>query len=174
MISYFKKTLLKYSIIFFCLSFLAGFCFKLFVIPKFVVNVTSSIPMGIYYRFGDNKSIAKNELVEFFPKGSLKSFVIENGYLREDMSFLKIVSGVAGDCYEVKDNNFYINDTYIGPVFQYDSKGHKLPQISTGKHTVSQGFVLLTTPSVRSFDSRYYGEIPISIIKNKIHPVFNY
>lgn len=169
-----KKKFFKHALIYFCLSFLLGFAFKLIIVPKVVVNVTRSIPLGFYYRYGYNESLSKGDLIEFLPQGSLKSFVIEKGYLKEDMSFLKQVSGFSGNTYEVKGSNFYINDEYIGPVFTTDRVGNALPQIAPGKHEVAEDCILVTTPAAHSFDSRYYGEIALYTVKNKIKPIFTY
>lgn len=54
--------------------------------------------------------------------------------------------------------------------FQKDSKGNELPLVREGK--ISKGKYFVTSPSVRSFDSRYWGLVDEGDIIGKAYPIF--
>lgn len=140
------------------------------LIDKITINLTPSLPRGFYLR--EYSPIELGDLVEFEPQGKLKEFSLEQKYLNnKTRSYLKMVGAVEGDTYEVKDDVFYINDIPIGKVAIFNRNGVKLPQIAEGKHVIKPGHILPISKALNSFDGRYYGEIPITSIKNKIKPI---
>jgi len=87
---------------------------------------------------------------------------------------IKHVRALPGETYSVEKGSIYINQRYIGPVYDQDNEGNRLPQI-TGTHTVKTGmFLPLSTHITRSFDGRYFGTVELVSIKGKALPVWTY
>ena len=109
------------------------------------------------------------------PSEEVKKIIKENGWGDGEQKFLKQVSGVSGDEYEVdkKHQIFLINGKYAGQVFKTDSAGKKLPQLQ-GKNKVGADELLPTGKNLRSFDGRYTGAIKISEVEAKVVPLITW
>ena len=81
-------------------------------------------------------------------KGGYMVFLRPEDKYYPNTHFLKLVYGIAGDVISIKDNNFYINDNYIG-----ESRGIAFE----GTIPDAQFFVYGTHR--RSYDSRRFGLI---------------
>ncbi len=128
---------------------------SLFYYKGFKINLTPSLPQGIYtrlppaaYNVGDIVSfpIPENDVVkvqfEKYPGRKLPKY------------FIKVVYGVAGDSVHRVDNIILINDQNL-PL---------LPNVPVSMQSciIPDGYVFVGTPHERSFDSRYYGLIHVS------------
>lgn len=145
--------------------FMIILCGKIFFEKYFTINLSSSIPAGIYLKLPLNE-IKKGDVVIFDMPEDIDKLVHERGYIIEKChSFIKIVGGLEGDEIENKDNFLYINNKKVGKISLTDTSGRRLPQIEKFKVSKNKFFPIGT--HIDSFDGRYYGEINKELIKNK-------
>ena len=139
-------------------------------IPKlFSVNMTASIPLGIYYLEEPNE-IHRGDTIVFDADDDVMNIAVERGWLKPGMHFIKYVYGISGDIYSIRNGRYIVNGKDEGPVQKYDSRSRALPSfLHDGDYIVPNGYVLVGTPVVNSFDSRYYGPVPLSRVYNKAH-----
>lgn len=143
------------------------------MMPKIIyVNVTSSLPQGIYVRV-PREEIKKGDYIVYEPSEEVKEMIIKNGWGDGKHDFLKKVGAVSGEKYTIDSETlaFKIGGKYVGQVYEKDNAGNELPKMR-GKFEVPKGYVLPVAASARSFDGRYSGAIPESEIKAKVIPVF--
>lgn len=63
-----------------------------------------------------------------------------------------------------------LNGSQVFEVFEKDTKGRSLPIIEEGK--IPKGKYFVSSPAVRSYDSRYWGLVDESEIIGKAYPIF--
>ena len=140
------------------------------IMPKIIyVNITSSLPQGIYVRV-PREEIKKGDYIVYAPSAEVKKIIIKNGWGEGKHDFLKKVGAVAGEKYSI-DSQTLASGKYVGQVYEKDNAGNELPNLR-GKFEVPQGYVLPVATNARSFDGRYSGAIPKSRIKAKVVPIF--
>ena len=132
------------------------------------VNLTDSVPRGVYVRVPKNK-IMRGDYIIYEPTEKIQKIMIANGWSKGKEKFLKIAVGISGDKYEIGEN-FIVNRKNLGRVFAKDSSGHELPKIY-GKYEVAEGEILPAGTNVKSFDGRYTGTIKESEIEAKVVPI---
>ena len=132
------------------------------------VNLTDSVPRGVYVRVPKNK-IMRGDYIVYEPTEKIQKIMVANGWSNGKEKFLKIVVGISGDKYEIGEN-FIVNGKNLGEVLAKDSEGHELPNIY-GKYKVGAGEILPAGTNVKSFDGRYTGTIKESEIEAKVVPI---
>ncbi len=173
----FKKVIIisvsVFSIVFFagCLLYQAGFR----------INLTSSLPLGIWKIDKSFTRIEKGDYVWFMATKEIADFALERGYLQENIKcenntipLLKTVYGLPGDTYSFHENEIRINDIPVKNTKRRinDSKERPMPRILNGIVRKNQLFVL--TMHTYSYDSRYYGPIPIKNVEGKARPIMTW
>ena len=142
-------------------------------LPKsYYLNLSPSVPLGVY-RLTSSVPLAVGDLVVFDPPEETHPFIYGRHWLPEGWPLIKYIGALQGDTYSQKDDSFFINNTYIGMVYDRDDEGRTLPKI-TGTHTVEPGMFLPVSPYSRSFDGRYFGTVPVNSIKGKASPFWLY
>lgn len=139
----------------------------------FYVNVSGSLPAGLYRaitvvdrRVGD--------LVVFEVPEKAKAVVYGRKMLPEGWPLIKRIAGLGGDTFCVRDGTLYVNEKYVAPVFECDSHGEPLAHVD-GCHTVgADEFLPVSTYIPHSYDGRYFGSVPLSSIKARAAPVWTF
>jgi type IV secretory pathway protease TraF len=143
--------------------FLVGWLFELNSQPKYYLNLTRSEPLGIYQLAPCNvRQLRVGDLVIMDVPRQTRQYVYGRRWLRRGWPLLKNVGAVAGDEYQVTATAIAVNDAYIGPVFMADF------QVKAGQ------FLPLSTHIRQSFDGRYFGAVPCSLIRGKALPVLTF
>jgi conjugative transfer signal peptidase TraF len=155
--------------------FLVGWLFELNSQSKYYLNLTRSEPLGIYQLAPCNvRQLRVGDLVIMDVPRQTRQYVYGRRWLRRGWPLLKNVGAVAGDEYQVTATAIAVNDAYIGPVFMADSQGRALPRLR-GRFQVKAGqFLPLSTHIRQSFDGRYFGAVPCSLIRGKALPVVTF
>ena len=142
-------------------------------LPKsYYLNISPSVPLGIY-RLTSPVNLTVGDLVVFDPPEGAHSYIYGRRWLPEGWPLIKYIGALQGGTYSLKDDSLFVNNRYIGPVYDQDDEGSTLPKI-TGTHTVEPGMFLPVSPYSRSFDGRYFGTIPVNSIKGKASPLWLY
>ena len=138
-----KKTLINLGAI-----LIVGFFLFDFAKENFRINVSESIPTGIY-RVYPIDTIKKGDCIVFETDESTREFMLKRGYIKENSkAFIKKVAGMEGD----------IIDKTIKKIYAKDSMGNPLP-LKTGKYTLKKDEFFMLGDHERSFDSSYMGII---------------
>lgn len=138
----------------------------------FYLNVTSSLPRGLYMKVS-SKKLNRGDYIIYEPSEEVKAIIVRNGWGNGKHDFLKQVGAVSGEKYSINADTltFEIEGEYIGKVFEKDNFGNELPKLR-GNFEVPQDCVLPIATSERSFDGRYSGAISKNQIKARVIPIF--
>jgi conjugative transfer signal peptidase TraF len=150
--------------------FVAAFYLSL---SNLYINISNSVPLGLYFAVGD-RAIQRGDYVIFYLPESIAEQIRGRPWFDEKTSLLKIVAGLPGDTYGVTENNYYVNYKLIGRTSPTDKQGKPLPQLPAGEHTVEAAHFLPAGTAANSFDSRYYGEVPLARVKAKVVPLLTF
>lgn len=127
-------------------------------------NPTPSLPKGIYQIVSGAPE--RNELVSFCLEGDFAELALERGYLEPGSCpsglrpLLKRLAGLPGDSV----------DPYSLPICAVDSHGRPMsPALAPG--VVPPGMALVLADHPGSFDSRYFGFVPLESLQ-RVKPVF--
>ena len=127
-------------------------------------NPTPSLPKGIYRIVPGAPE--KNELVSFCLEGEFAELALERGYLEPGSCpsglrpLLKRLAGLPGD----------FVDPPLFPIRSVDSQGRSIsPVLMPG--VVPPGMALVLADHPGSFDSRYFGFVPLDSLQ-RVEPVF--
>jgi conjugative transfer signal peptidase TraF len=157
-----------------CSAALAGL-FCLCSLAGLRINTTGSLPMGIYAV----STAATADLVEFCPPAPFSRTSVVRGYRSPgncpdgDDPLLKPVVAKAGDTVLFSGAGLEVNGILLrntAPRAQ-DRRGRPLSHYPFGAYRVSADIVwVASTYHLLSFDSRYFGPIPIRTIRNHLKP----
>ncbi|MCF0171887.1 MAG: S26 family signal peptidase [Fusobacterium varium] len=135
----------------------------------FIINVTPSLPRGIYLLL-PAKDIKKGDLVIFDIPKEIKDCGYIPSYTKV---LLKQVGALETDKVEVKDSILYISKQEYGKIYKQDNLGRNLPVVSANNLQPKRDYFLPLAPHINSFDGRYYGTIKLDKIKNKAKLILN-
>lgn len=142
------------------------------------MNLTNSIPPGLY-RVVDRPLSRDAIVLACLTKGAA-DFARVRGYVPsgscDDGSAPvgKRIAAMAGDTIDVEDRGVLVNGRLLSNSvpLERDSEGRSLPRFRVTGHVVPPEEVwLLSSHSARSYDSRYYGGVPMSRIVARIEPL---
>ena len=148
-----------------CILCLASvFAFYLFELTGLRINPTPSLPKGIYRITPGTPE--KNDLVSFCLEGEFAELALERGYLEPGSCpsglrpLLKRLTGLPGDA--VTPSSY--------PICLADSHGRSMsPALTPG--VVPPGMALVLADHPGSFDSRYFGFVPLESLQ-RVEPVY--
>jgi conjugative transfer signal peptidase TraF len=141
------------------------------------INTSPSLPMGLYRTTSDTNA----SLVEFCPAEPFGSLAIVRGYRDRGACpdgatpLLKPVVARAGDVVELSSRGIAVDGNLLSNTapLQMDTKGRPLVPWKFGRYTVQSGDVWVASSyNRRSFDSRYFGPVPVSSIRGHLLPLF--
>ena len=140
------------------------------------INTSASLPVGLYI----TSSRSEANLVEFCPAEPFASLAVLRGYrdagtCRDGATpLLKPVVAQAGDIVEVSGQGIAVNGRLLPNTSarSADTHGRPLPNWPFGQYVVAPGTVWVASSyEARSFDSRYFGPIPITSIRDRVRPL---
>ena len=146
------------------------------------VNESPSLPIGIWRVSPPGRDLRTGDVVAFCPpdtptfreargRGYLGKGLCEGGY----EPLLKPVAAIAGDRVSGTDDGISINGRLIASSksLNRDGLGRILPSPGAHDVIVAKGEVwVISSYNSLSFDSRYFGPVPISRIEGLAHPLF--
>ena len=140
------------------------------------INTSPSLPVGLYVKTSDTSS----RLIEFCPPEPYARFAILRGYREVGncpdgaAPLLKPVIAEAGDMVEVSQGGLIVNGREIPntAAVPTDTKGRPLNSWPFGRYPVRAGTLWVASSyHPRSFDSRYFGPIAKSTIRDHLRPL---
>lgn len=130
------------------------------------IEITEDVSLPYTFWLAHNKyDSAKDQYIEFTPP-------VHNEYTRGVKTLVKQVGCVAGQQLTVDhEYKYYCDGSYLGTALTTDRKGKKVdPFIFNG--IIPAGKVFATGTHVRSYDSRYFGLIDITMIERGVAPLW--
>lgn len=139
------------------------------------INATPSLPIGLYV-----KADASSKLIEFCPVGPSAWLAANRGYRSAGdcpdgaSALLKPIIAKADDVVELTAAGIFVNERFIPNTapLSMDTKHRPLEHFPYGQYVVAQEEVWVASSyNARSFDSRYYGPVPIYRIREHLKPL---
>jgi conjugative transfer signal peptidase TraF len=141
--------------------------------PHFVWNASESVPTGLYGVQPARRFIV-TDLVVAFPPDPLATFLAEGGYLPRGVPLIKRVLALPAQIVCRKDLTITVDGIEMGAARERDRRGRLLP-VWQGCRAVNQGEVfLMNWDEPASFDSRYFGALPLSAIVGRAVPLWTF
>jgi conjugative transfer signal peptidase TraF len=143
------------------------------------VNLSGSMPIGLY-RVGKGPPVKGVMVLACLPE-SVAVFARSRGYVPSGRCpgatapIGKVVLAMPGDSVEVTDNGLIVNGRPVKNTkpLAVDGAGRPIPRFPDGTYIVAGDEVWLYSPySKRSFDSRYFGPLPLASVLNRVLPLW--
>jgi conjugative transfer signal peptidase TraF len=131
--------------------------------PTLVLNLTGSIPRGLY-AVQPPKALRRGMLVMFPLPARVKEELGSRPWLLCSRPLIKPVAALPGDLYCIRTGKIFLQRLRPLPVFRSDLQGLPLPRRRGCKRVKPGNFLPLSGYSARSFDGRYFGQVPASVI----------
>jgi len=140
------------------------------------INTSPSLPIGLY----QVASGPDATLVEFCPPEPYGSMANARGYRQSGACpdggapLMKPVVARSGDVVSVSERGVAVNGRGLlnSVPLTRDTEGRPLTRWPYGTYTVQPGTIWVVSGyHPRSLDSRYFGSIPVSLIRNRLRPL---
>jgi conjugative transfer signal peptidase TraF len=142
----------------------------------------SACPPGIYRMV--NRPISRGDLVLACLPTAIARFAQARGYLARGPGcgdgiepVGKRIGALPGDTLEVTRDYIVINGRRIenSATLSRDSRGRSAPHLAWGRYTVAPDHVWLSgTNDAHSWDSRYFGPVPIGAVRARLEPLITW
>ncbi|WDK04553.1 S26 family signal peptidase [Xanthomonas campestris] len=147
-----------------------------------IANLSPSVAQGLYLLNRNVRSAERGQLVAFPPHNAAARYGFERGWMKPGSVYIKRVGAVAGDmvCVNVEVTiatpttpGNPATFTRVGAVAATDHTGMPLPRAVRGCNRVPAGHVFpIGDGLANSYDGRYYGFLPVSLIAGRITPLW--
>ena len=143
-----------------------------------ISNTDSAAPAGVYHVV--SSKFRRGDLIAGCLPIAIAQEGLARGYLRTGACagnaepVGKIVGALPGDIVEIEPGWVAVNDVRFkrSAVAAHDSAGRRLAHVAWGSHRVEAGQVwLFGFNDHRSWDSRYFGPVPLANIRGEIRPI---
>lgn len=151
--------------------------------PFMRINGTDSMPKGLYFVMTGPQAPTRGNLAVLCLPPDWTDFAADRGYLGhgecagDHSSLLKPILAVPGDSLQVTADGVWINGKPVpnSAALGKDSAGRTLMSYPFGSYAVEPGTVwVFSSHDRRSFDSRYFGPIPDSLIVGSAFPLLTF
>jgi conjugative transfer signal peptidase TraF len=138
-----------------------------------LVNVTASIPRGVYWiRLGSKPH--RGDLVALPIPRSVRGLLHERQYVPRSIDLLaKPVAASSGDHVCVQAGTLAIDGQFLAHVLGTDRHGRSLPQVALCRE-LGPDEVFLAIPQDNSFDSRHFGPIAREDLLGTLTPLVTF
>ncbi|RQW86457.1 MAG: S26 family signal peptidase [Geobacter sp.] len=147
---------------------------RLLIGPRYWLNLSESEPVGLYTRETLHQPLNRGDMVLLKCPPGYEKYLYGRKWLPTGWPLFKTVAGLPGDTFCVSEKNLTLNGKQIGPVYAVDSRGRSLP-VLRGCRTVRENHILAIATGLKtSFDGRYFGDVPVSLIIGTVRPVLTF
>lgn len=149
---------------------------------KIVINVTESIPLGLYLIDDQGSNLNRGQVVSVCLSDDQQGAIVKRlvtipyGGCKEHIGrLLKVVRGVPEDQVRWTEEGVYVNGELVpnSRPLTHNKKGIQLPQLRQSVSLRQGQYVLLGTHPY-SLDSRYLGIFDESRIEHKLKPLLTW
>jgi conjugative transfer signal peptidase TraF len=145
------------------------------------INTTTSMPRGLWSLATEDRTASKGDIVAICPpNGPMTAIARRRGYIGAGRCsnglepLLKPVVAVAGDQVTVSAAGITVNgrDLPQSAPLSLDSAGRPIDAYASGTYRVPAGMAwIVSSYNPNSFDSRYFGPVPVANIEGMATPV---
>jgi len=129
--------------------------------PVLVWNASASVPLGLY-RIQPGP-VRRGELVLIRLPPDIADLADRRGYLPKSAYLIKYVVGVGSDRVCRLGDRILVNGVFAARALRRDRSGRRMP-VWHGCRTLALDEVFLLARDPQSFDSRYFGPVPVSAV----------
>jgi conjugative transfer signal peptidase TraF len=141
--------------------------------PRFVWNVSESVPTGLY-QVQPTRHLIVTMLVVAYPPDPLASFLADRGYLPRGVPLIKRVLALPGQTVCRTGPTIVVDGIEMGVARERDHRGRALP-VWEGCHALASDEVfLMNWDEPASLDGRYFGPIPLHAIIGRAVPLWTF
>jgi conjugative transfer signal peptidase TraF len=138
---------------------------------RFIWNASASVPIGLY-RIVPAARIGVTDLAVVMPPDDLAGFLDERRYLPRGLPLIKRVLATAGTTVCRSGTDILAYGAVYGQALARDTRGRSLP-VWQGCRTLGPGEAFfMNWDSPDSFDSRYFGPLPVTTIVGRAIPLW--
>jgi conjugative transfer signal peptidase TraF len=151
---------------------LASMAFAIFgkPAPRVVYNATASAPIG-YYAVLPAFPLHPGDLVLVKPPDAARRLASEREYLPTGVPLVKRIAAVAGELVCAGADGVRVGGVVIAHALAVDARGRALPAWSGCGALGPNEVFLLMADIPASFDSRYFGPVPIGSVIGRLVPL---
>lgn len=161
------KTFFKLLIVIFGIAYIV----KLYIYNNYCINISPSIPKGIY-KLEEVKEVKRGDIVYLEIPDNAKPIIWGRNYLPKHITYLiKYIRGVPQDLVEIKNEKIYINREFKGNIQSFDKEGNKLNSYLPKEYILQKDEYILLGTDNNSYDSRYFGVIKKEKILKIAHKI---
>jgi len=143
--------------------------------PKLLFNPTPSEPRGIYRLVSHpTREYRRGMVVVFAVPPALRALVYGRRWLPDGVPLLKELKGLAGDRVCILPDHLEVNDRIVGPVYSQDRRGLPLPRVRGCFGVAAGDFFAASEHLPNSFDARYFGSLPLSVLQGEAKPLWTF
>ena len=141
------------------------------------VNLTGSIPVGIYHVVSDPSALRHGDIVLVCLPDSIAHLAHTRGYVPGGGTCAemtapvgKLVMALPGDTVVVAPVGLSVNGRSVArsKPLDHDRNGRLLPRVPLGRIVVTRDSLWLIGQSSHSFDSRYIGPVPAANVVARV------
>ncbi len=146
------------------------------------LNETPSVPTGLWRVLALDGPVKRGQIVSICPPSApVFAEAQARGYLAKGRCpgglepLLKPVAAIGGDVVQQTPEGIAVNGALVphSLVLTADSQGRPLPALASDPRVIQKDEVfLLSGMNQRSFDSRYFGPLPVSAVEGIAIPVW--
>jgi conjugative transfer signal peptidase TraF len=141
---------------------------------RYWLNLSRSEPVGLYVVTPLHGNMRRGETVLMRCPEGFEKYLYGRKWLPEGWPLFKTVGGIPGDTFCVSDARFSVRGKVLGAVYSTDGKGLPMP-VTRGCLTIQENnFLPVATGLKSSFDGRYFGAVPVSLVIGTARPVFTF
>lgn len=137
--------------------------------PLLVYNASASAPKG-FYRVHPVNGLRRGEWVLMTTPESVRALADERRYLPASVPMIKTVAALPGDEICSIGATIRVNGERVATRQSHDRQRRPLPQWQGCRTLRSGEFFPLNADSPYSFDGRYFGAVPMALIRGHLEP----
>lgn len=139
-------------------------------VPRLVWNASASAPVGLW-RIAPGEVPAVGDYVAAIAPPAARLLAAQRGYLPANVPLIKTVAAAGGDLVCTAGPRLLVNGVVVAERRKADARGRPLPWWR-GCRRLEDGAVLVLSPSVDGFDSRYFGPVSRTAVIGKATPLW--
>jgi conjugative transfer signal peptidase TraF len=141
--------------------------------PRFVWNVSESVPTGLYHVQPARRLIVTT-LVVAHPPEPLATFLADAGYLPRGVPLIKRILALAGQTVCRTGLTIMVDGIEMGAARERDHRGRPLPTWQGCRTVANDEVFLMNWDEPASLDGRYFGPIPLTSIVGRAEPLWTF
>jgi len=141
--------------------------------PRFVWNVSESVPTGLY-QVQPARRLIVTTLVVAYPPEPLATFLAHADYLPQGVPLIKRILALTGQTVCRAGLTIMVDGIEMGSARERDHPGRLLPAWRGCRAIASDEVFLMNWDEPASLDGRYFGPIPLTAIVGRAEPLWTF